>query len=556
MIDYNDIKQTIAENLPDNNRREITAARLRDTLDGFVDKVQVTEAGLEGKVTSNETNIGNLSGEVSGLSGRVDTNEANVTNLTGRVDTNEANVTNLTGRVDSLSGEVSGLSGTVGNLSGEVSGLSGRVDDLSGSVGNIPRIVDNPIWGGTNDVASMKWDTTIAAIAGLYTAEVSVGGNALKVNKVSVIDGSYVKFDGTIVQHEGYSYFEYTLLHKDGYITVPAYNEEQSIVPDNNDLIHPEFYDKDGNVIKIPYDDILHLEFSKQFSGQREIKVPYGATMIRVPLINGTFDPDNVYVSESMQRSNCGQLYDLRGKLNNFKPSIDYLAKIGTDGNPVIDGSYYLSVIKLLAGDEPEAEIGYREGVQLAIGDSNNIESTKTVVYQEKPSNAGMIYYKADKTCYAFIFESLSYKVVRSDRFDRDIQYEMAALASKIRPVFGRVIKDSEGKGIFISTDSGVSSEGKIVFKVPVIAGTTLNYTLHYNSGLKNKGDEAYWYSGQPTASVDVNTQINFDSGNNKLIINNTASDKSGYALVTFSFESFVSEDELLNSVYLSKNAK
>lgn len=68
MIDYNDIKQTIAENLPDNNRREITAARLRDTLDGFVDKVQVTENGLEGRVSVNETNIGNLSGRVDSLS--------------------------------------------------------------------------------------------------------------------------------------------------------------------------------------------------------------------------------------------------------------------------------------------------------------------------------------------------------------------------------------------------------------------------------------------------------------------------------------------------------
>ena len=530
MIDYNDIKQSIAENLPDNNRREITAAKLRDTLDGFVDKVQVTEAGLEGKVSANETNIGNLSGEVSGLSGRVDTNEANVTNLTGRV--------------DSLSGEVSGLSSTVGNL-------SGRVDDLSGSVGNIPRIIDNPIWGGANDVASVKWDTTIAAIAGLYTAEAAVGGNALKVNKVSVIDGSYVKFDGTIVQHEGYSYFEYTLLHTNGYITVPAYNEDQSIVPDNNNnLIHPAFYDKDGNVIEIPYDDINFIGLNKQFSGQREIKVPYGATMIRVPLINGTFDPDNVYVVESRQPNNCNQLVNLRRKFNEYTPTVDHLARIGTNGKPTIDGSNWLSVIKLLAGDELEAEIGFGEGVQLAVSDSYNIENTKTVVYQEKPSANGLIYYKADKECYAFIPEPSSYKVVRGDRFDRDMQYEMAALASKIRPLLGKVIKDSEGKGIFVP--AGYDGGSTIVFKVPVIAGTTLNYTLHYNSGLKIKGDEAYWYAGQPTASVDVNTQINFGTGN-KLIINNTASNKSGYALVTFSFEATVSEDELLNSVYLEK---
>ena len=525
MIDYNDIKQTIAENLPDNNRREITAAKLRDTLDGFVDKVQQTEAGLEGKVTSNETNIGNLSGEVSGLSGRVDTNETNVTNLTGRVD----------------------------SLSGEVSGLSGRVDDLAGSVGNIPRIVDNPIKGGANDVASTKWDTTIAAIAGLYTAEAAVGGNALKVNKVSVIDGSYVKLDGTIVQHEGYSYFEYTLLHTNGYITVPAYNEDQSVVPGSNDLIHPAFYDKDGNVIQIPYDDISFIGLNKQFSGQREIKVPYGATMIRVPLINGTFDPDNVYVVESRQPNNCSQLSNVRRKFNECTPTVDHYARIGTNGKPTIDGSNWLSVIKLLAGDELEAEIGFGEGVQLAIGDSNNIESTKTVVYQEKPSTNGLIYYKADKECYAFISQPSNFKVVRGDRFDRDAQYEMAALASKIRPVLGRVIKDSEGKGIFVPDGYGVSGNITIVFKVPVIAGATLNYTLHYDSGFKTKGDEAYWYAGQPTPTASVGAQVSLSG--NTLSINNTTSNKSGYMLISFYFEETVSEDELLNSVYLSKNA-
>ena len=49
MADYNDIKQSIATNLPDNNKREITAARLRDTLNGFVDKVETTETGIEQK---------------------------------------------------------------------------------------------------------------------------------------------------------------------------------------------------------------------------------------------------------------------------------------------------------------------------------------------------------------------------------------------------------------------------------------------------------------------------------------------------------------------------
>ena len=512
MIDYNDIKQTIAENLPDNNRREITAARLRDTLDGFVDKVQVTEAGLEGKVSANETNIGNLS---------------------GRVDTNEANVTNLTGRVDSLSGEVSGL--------------SGRVGDLSGSIGNVPRIVDNPIKGGTSDVASSKWDTTIASIAGLYTAESTVGGNALKINKVSVIDGGYVKSDGTIVQLAGYSYFEYTLLKKNGYITIPA-QEYGSIAASDGGAIDYAFYDKGGNVIGVNSDII-----DWPFSGQLELKVPYGATMIRASLINGTFDPDNLYVIESTQPNNCNQLYNLRRKFNECTPTVDHFARIGTNGKPVIDGLNWLSVIKLLAGDELEAEIGYGEGVQLAIGSSSYIDYTKTVVYQEKPSTNGLIYYKADKDCYAFISESSSFKVVRGDRFDRDIQYEMAALTSKIRPVPGRVIKDSEGKGIFVPDGYGMSGNITITFKVPIIAGTTLNYTLHSIDGFKIKGDEAYWYSGQPTPTASVGAQVSFNS--NVLSINNTASNKSGYMLISFYFEETVSEDELLNSVYLSKNA-
>lgn len=52
MIDYSDIKQTIATNLPDNNNREITAAKLRDTLNEFVDKVEVTETGIEQNINT------------------------------------------------------------------------------------------------------------------------------------------------------------------------------------------------------------------------------------------------------------------------------------------------------------------------------------------------------------------------------------------------------------------------------------------------------------------------------------------------------------------------
>ena len=497
MIDYNDIKQTIAENLPDNNRREITAARLRDTLDGFVDKVQVTENGLEGKVSANETNIGNLSG-----------------------------------RVDSLSGEVNGL--------------SGRVDDLSGSIGSVPRIVDNPIKGGANDVASVKWDTTIAAIAGLYTAESPIGGNALKINKVSAVDGGYVKFDGSIVQLGGYSYFEYTLLKKNGYITIPAQEYGVAVASDGG-AIGFAFYDKDGNVIRVNQDPI-----DWQFSGQLELKVPYGATMIRASFINGTFDPDNLYVIESEQPNNCNQLYNLRRKFNECTPTVDHYARIDTNGKPVIDGSTWLSVIKLLAGDELEVEIGYGEGVQLAIGSSSYIDYTKTVIYKEKPSTLGLIYYKADKDCYAFVPEPSYFKVIHNDRFEGDMQYDMMALMNKIRPVLGRVLWDSEYKGIFVPDGHSVSGSITIVFKVPVIAGTVLKYTLHYGSGFKQLGDWAYWYSGQPATT---GLFLGFTTNDNVLSIDNTSSNKTGYALVTFHFEETVTEDELLNSVYLSKNA-
>ena len=52
MADYNDIKQSIATNLPDNNRREITASKLRDTLNGFVDKVETDETKNDGDIQS------------------------------------------------------------------------------------------------------------------------------------------------------------------------------------------------------------------------------------------------------------------------------------------------------------------------------------------------------------------------------------------------------------------------------------------------------------------------------------------------------------------------
>lgn len=63
MADYNDIKQSIATNLPDNNNREITAAKLRSTLNEFVDKVETTETGIEENVSDINTKITGLGKE-------------------------------------------------------------------------------------------------------------------------------------------------------------------------------------------------------------------------------------------------------------------------------------------------------------------------------------------------------------------------------------------------------------------------------------------------------------------------------------------------------------
>lgn len=52
MADYNDIKQSIATNLPDNNKREITASKLRDTLNKFVNKVETDETKNDGDIQS------------------------------------------------------------------------------------------------------------------------------------------------------------------------------------------------------------------------------------------------------------------------------------------------------------------------------------------------------------------------------------------------------------------------------------------------------------------------------------------------------------------------
>ena len=88
MIDYNDIKQAIATNLPDNNNKEITAAKLRSTLNEFVDKVEVTETGIEDNVA---TSIGELESEtntkIAGLREEVNTAVASIKpiEITGNV---------------------------------------------------------------------------------------------------------------------------------------------------------------------------------------------------------------------------------------------------------------------------------------------------------------------------------------------------------------------------------------------------------------------------------------------------------------------------------------
>ena len=56
MIDYNNVKQTIATNLPDNNKQEITAEKLRSTLNEFVDKVAEI-ASLEGVTPEDDDQV-------------------------------------------------------------------------------------------------------------------------------------------------------------------------------------------------------------------------------------------------------------------------------------------------------------------------------------------------------------------------------------------------------------------------------------------------------------------------------------------------------------------
>lgn len=502
MADYNDIKQSIATNLPDNNKREITAARLRDTLNGFVDKVQETETGIEGKVSTNESNIGNLS---------------------GRMDTNETNVTNLTGRVDSLEQ-------TVGNLPS----------------GNTVKVVDSPGFGGAQDAVSARLVNVIGAISGMAAAEEGNGGREFAFGKATVYPG-YLKYDGSIENVEGYSYFEYELTlgfnNKDLYVTVPSYAGKY--------VYQPPVEGKYLFVIAYQGNDTIKsirsfLEIAEDV-WPMETLVPAGATKIRVGLINGTFDPDGIYVVESLLPSNRHSILGLDNVVNKLKLPKDIIGGLSEFGTINTDAQY-VSVIRLLKNDEMEIENVQDRGPWLVIKNSNNSGDTGDVIYKGGfYEYEGWVYYKADRDCYAFIGGGGTFKVRHNDYFDNDLQDQMNTLIRKIKPSLGEIVLDTQGKGVHKRLTSGT----KIVCKVPIVAGTTLNYTLH-STGTFTLGPVAYWYSGQPVASSNVENQATFS--NNVLgIVGGT---KSGYMLVTFVYSGEGDiPAETFNATYLEKNA-
>ena len=504
MADYNDIKQSIATNLPDNNKREITAARLRDTLNGFVDKVQETETGIEG----------------------------NVTNLTGRMDTNEANVTNLTGRVGSLEQ-------TVENLPS----------------GDTVKVVDNVAFGGVKDAVSAKWVNTVAAITGMSYEEYGTTKSFI-IGKATVHPG-YLNKDGDIENIEGYSYFEYemTFRDQDAYITIPAYGGNTvSSLPEGvklgaafyngNSFIGRWFIEYQGYTVSDRPYDMYPLE----------IRPPYDGTKVRGSLINGTFDPDNLYVIESYNASNSHK-WDRHDNEVAGILSRDYQ-------NIKLDGEYaqpqgescYISAIRLFKGDELEAESLQTWGAKLAVGDNANIQRQKTPVYQNNNfSIGGWMYYKADRDCWAFVSNYFNrgpahFKVIRNNGyFDGDLQYQLMALAKRIKPTYGKIDLSSDGKGLHTRSNSG----NMIVFKVPIVAGETLNYTLN-GGGTFTLGTIGYWPSGQPVDAATITNPITF-SGNTLSIV---GGDITGYALVTLQYSG---EGDIPSNVfaatYLEKNA-
>lgn len=497
MADYNDIKQSIATNLPDNNRREITAARLRDTLNGFVDKVQETETGIEGKVSTNETNV-----------------------------------TNLTGRVDSLEQ-------TVGNLPS----------------GNTVKVVDNVAFGGATDAVSAKWVNTVAAIAGMAYDEYGYTNDFI-IGKATVHPG-YLKDDGSIENIEGYSYFEYelTLRNQDAYITLPAYGGNIINSLPEGVKLGAAFYSGDSFIGRwfVQYQNYVYSDHPHDMY-PLEIRPPYNGSKVRGSLINGTFDPDNLYVIESRNASNNHRLdrynNDVTGILSkdyqNIKLDGEYAQPQGEACN--------ISTIRLFKGDELEAESFETWGAKLAVGDKAGIQHQKTPIYQNNNfSIGGWMYYKADKDCYAFVSnyfnnDTAHFRVIRNNGyFDGDLQYQLMALAKTIKPTYGKIDLSSDGKGLHTRYNSG----NMIVFKVPIIAGTTLNYTLN-GGGTFTLGTVGYWPSGRPVDAATITNPITFNSNTLSVV----GGDITGYALVTlqYSGEGDIPA-EIFNATYLEKNA-
>ena len=480
MADYNDIKQSIATNLPDNNKREITAARLRDTLNGFVDKVQETETGIEG----------------------------NVTNLTGRVDTLEQNLPS----------------------------------------GEAVKVVDNPGFGGAKDAVSARLVNVIGAIAGMAAVEEADDGREFTFGKATVHPGK-INPDGNIEEVEGYSYFEYELAlgfyNKDWYVTVPGYAGKNVYTPpvDGNHLCVCA-YRGDTMLKRVR----SRLDFAPDI-WPMEFLAPAGSTKIRVGLIEGTFDPDGIYVVESMSPSNSHSIIGLDRAVSKRMLPKD-LAGSGLSQDGTINGEpQYVSIVRLLKNDELEWEVVSDRGPWLAIKDSNKTGDTGDVIYKGGfYEYQGWVYYKADKDCYAFIAGGGAFKVRPNDYFDNNLQDKLNALITRIDPEFGEIILDTQGKGVHKRLTSGT----KIVCKVPIIAGTTLNYTLH-STGTFTLGPVAYYYNGQPVATENIENQATFNAN----VLGIVGGAKSGYILVTFVYSGEGDiPAEMFNATYLEKNAQ
>lgn len=490
MADYNDIKQSIATNLPDNNKREITAARLRDTLNGFVDKVQETETGIE-----------------------------------DRVSVNEANVTNLTGRVDSLAGD------TV-------------------------KVVDNPGFGGVKDASSARWVNAISAVAGIGAVDYRERrfGLGFKIGKATVHSG-YLNGNGNIENVEGYSYFEYDLsISSDGqlpvYIIVPAYGGSiVNSLPEGKEL-GLVLYNNDQRMGYRLYDSYYyHTDILPH-----EYVVPYGINKVRGSLVNGTFDPDGVYVVESVAPSGVLGSKNINENVINQRLTTSIIGRINSTSGGMEFGESEererITIIRLLKNDELSVYTDDCAGARFSVADNERLWSQKTVIYEGGyfDGRRGWVFYKADKDCYAFIANAHSFRITHNGLFNDDLQYQLNTLIKKIDPSFGEVVLEDSGKGLYWDHTSGT----KIVCKVPIIAGTTLNYTLH-STGTFTLGPVAYWYSGQPVATESIEHQATF-SGNVLGIVGGT---KSGYMLVTFVYSGEGDiPAETFSATYLEKNAQ